>query len=192
MAEVGQLSSVKNDDHKLEAFSLPESEGPPQDSNRLKRVSSFTADPQSIFKEERIRLHKTSQEIELEEEEIAQLVEQELKAVEEKKKKKWMYFIEMIAAKADVFATAHTMPKHQVCIYVAFAMIPMSILTITWDLIATWVFQIPHLSTISAPGFILVINFVAMPLAMYGYMMEYLMYENSREAILGMICVGEE
>lgn len=31
-----------------------------------------------------------------------------------------------------------------------------------------------------------------MPLAMYGYMMEYLMYENSREAILGMICVGEE
>lgn len=46
----------------------------------------------------------------------------------------------------------------QVCIYVAFAMIPMSILTITWDLIATWVFQIPHLSTISAPGFILVIQ----------------------------------
>jgi len=30
-----------------------------------------------------------------------------------------------------------------------------------------------------------------MPIAMYGYMMEYLMHENSRHAKLALACVGE-
>lgn len=50
----------------------------------------------------------------MEEDEVAELVEHELELQEHKRINAVVHFLQIIAAKADVFATAHTMPKHQV------------------------------------------------------------------------------
>ncbi|ODN02949.1 hypothetical protein Ocin01_03718 [Orchesella cincta] len=91
--------------------------------------------------------------------------------------------------RADIFASAHTVPIHIICIGVATVIIPISAISIVWDLMATVVFEIPDLSTINTPAFVLFINFIAIPLAIYGYMMEYLMREYSPLASLGFVCV---
>jgi len=71
-------------------------------------------------------------------------------------KKKFLDTVKDYCAKADVFASAHVLPKHRICITAAALFIPVSIVLMTWDFLATIVFQIPHLSAIDSPGFILV------------------------------------
>ncbi|CAL8073858.1 unnamed protein product [Orchesella dallaii] len=111
---------------------------------------------------------------------------------EEEKHARKVTFAERIrdfCLRADLFASAHTVPIHVICIGVAAVIIPVSAISIVWDLMATVVFEIPDLSTISTPAFVLFINFIAIPLAIYGYMMEYLMREYSQLASLGFVCV---
>lgn len=61
-----------------------------------------------------------------------------------------------LATQADVFATAHILPVHVLCIWIATIILPVSAITIIWDLLAAVVFQIPTLSTINTPAFVLV------------------------------------
>jgi hypothetical protein len=75
---------------------------------------------------------------------------------EDEKKIGWGELLKDYCAKADVFASAHTVPKHRICISTAAILIPFSLVVIVWDILAAEVFQIPHLSTINSPGFILV------------------------------------
>jgi len=89
----------------------------------------------------------------------------------------------------DVLAAAHGLPVHVMCIIISTAIIPISAVSVVWDLLAAIQFQIPDLSTINTPGFLLFINFIAIPMSMYGYMMEYLMHERSPLAVIGFISV---
>lgn len=77
----------------------------------------------------------------------------------EKKKPFRVAFMEKVrqyCAQADMFATAHIWPIHILCILVATIIIPISAVAVIWDLLSAVVFEIPDLSTINTPAFVLV------------------------------------
>lgn len=68
--------------------------------------------------------------------------------------------IMFVCTKADMFAAAHTVPIHLLCIALAAIFIPLSILAVIWDLLAVELFEIPDLSTIALPTLMLVIVYM--------------------------------
>lgn len=77
----------------------------------------------------------------------------------DKKKPLRVIFMEKVrqyCAQADMFATAHIWPIHILCILVATVIIPISAVAVIWDLLSAVVFEIPDLSTINTPAFVLV------------------------------------
>ena len=71
-------------------------------------------------------------------------------------KLKFMEKVREFCAQLDVFAAAHSTPVHVICIIIATGIIPIAAAAIVWDLLAAITFEIPDLSTINAPGFVLV------------------------------------
>ncbi len=62
---------------------------------------------------------------------------------------------------------------HLTCIRISYlALIPFAILLL-WDILAYKVFEVPHLSTIAFPGFVLIFQFITILFAMYGYTVQF-------------------
>lgn len=68
-------------------------------------------------------------------------------------------------------------------------LLPALLLLVAWDFACALFFEIPHLSTLNHPGFVVPIHFFAMPAAMYGYMMKVLHFEKSRLTKWGLFCI---
>jgi len=93
-------------------------------------------------------------------------------------------------AMSDVFIARGENPPFVACLQVSVWFIPVLLLMIVWDMLAVIAFEVPQLSTVNLPGFLLGWHFVMMMLAMYGFMLSYLSSGNSPRTKLAAISLG--
>jgi hypothetical protein len=76
-------------------------------------------------------------------------------------------------AESDVFVEHGKRAPHLTCIYLGIWTIPVYTIILVWDTLAATAFEMPHLSMIEFPGFMLVFQFCSILLSMYGYAVQF-------------------
>ncbi|CAL8127277.1 unnamed protein product [Orchesella dallaii] len=90
-----------------------------------------------------------------------------------------------LIAQSDVFISRRESPPFVAALKVSVWFIPILLVALIWDTLAVVAFQVPHLSWIDHPAFILGWHFAMLVLAMYGFMLSYLSSGSSPRTSMG-------
>ncbi|ODN03293.1 hypothetical protein Ocin01_03379 [Orchesella cincta] len=95
-----------------------------------------------------------------------------------------------LIAQSDVFISRRESPPFVAALKISIWFIPILLVALIWDTLAVTAFQVPHLSWIDHPAFILGWHFIMLVLAMYGFMLSFLSSGNSPRTSMAAISLG--